>query len=42
MALIIKDEDTLLFKSNDYAFVKHKIQETEEQDSDVVRSTYNA
>jgi hypothetical protein len=30
MALIVKDEDNLLFKTNDYNFVKRKIQENEE------------
>ncbi len=42
MALVVKDEDNLLFKTNDYSYVKRKIQESEDKDADVVTSTYNA
>ena len=43
MAMILRDEDTTLFKTNDFNFIKRKIQENEDEEQiDVVRSTYNA
>ncbi len=41
--MILRDEDTTLFKTNDFNYIKRKIQENEDEEQiDVVRSTYNA
>jgi hypothetical protein len=41
--MILRDEDTTLFKTNDVNFIKRKIQENEDEEQiDVVRSSYNA
>ena len=43
MPMILRDEDTTLFKTSDFNYIKRKIQENEDEEQiDVVRSTYNA